>query len=79
MGHGNGFAKLHAHDGPVGSQKGAAMTVMVTSDRWRETLMASERVTPKDVRQIRYDNNRGAGAVRIRLSYQPVAAAYRCT
>jgi len=59
-GHGNGFAKLHVHDGVVGSRKGAATAVVVTIDWWREMLMASERVTPRYARQIRYDNNRGA-------------------
>ena len=59
-GHGNGFAKLHAHDGVVGSRKGAFTAVVVTIDRWREMLMASERITPRYARQIRYDNNREA-------------------
>lgn len=45
LGHGNGFAKLRAHDGAGGSREGAATTV-VTIDRWREMRVASERVTP---------------------------------
>lgn len=39
LGHGNGFAKLHAHDGAGGSREGAATTV-VTIDRWREMRVA---------------------------------------
>lgn len=31
LGHGNGFAKLHAHDGVVGARKGAATTVVTIS------------------------------------------------
>jgi hypothetical protein len=52
LGHGNGFATLPAHDGAGGSRKGAATTV-VTVDRWREMLVASERVTPRYARQVR--------------------------
>ncbi len=40
-GHDNDFAKLHAHDGVIGARKDAATTV-VTIDRWREMLMASD-------------------------------------
>ena len=44
LGRGNGFAKLDANDGVVGVRKGAATTV-VTVDRWREMLTASDDVT----------------------------------
>ena len=40
LGHGNGFAKLHAHDGVVGARKGAATTVVTVGGArcsWRGT------------------------------------------
>ena len=38
-GHGNGFAKLHAHDGVVGSREGAATTVVTITSIQRETSL----------------------------------------
>ena len=37
LGHGNGLARPHAHDGAEGAREGSAAAVV--TDRWREMLM----------------------------------------
>jgi hypothetical protein len=74
-GHGNGFAKLHAHDGAGGSRKSAATTGVVIIDRWREMLMASERVTPRYACRSDMTTTGEPGGAHLPVIYQPVAAA----
>ena len=44
LGHGNGFAKLHAHDGVVGARKGAATTVVTIGGSSANFVIGLRRV-----------------------------------
>ena len=65
LGHGNGFAKLHVHDGAGGSREGAARTVVTISvarDARGERTRNTQICAPGQIRQL------GSRAARICLS-----------